>query len=227
MRLPPNYPRRSTINTHLWWRYGPAGVAVIALLSVAANIVGLIEFGSANPWLYVVLVVLVAAVVVWTIASRSQTYLSIRRALSEAEKEMRRSKLNPSRLIAFDRSSAVFAGMLCQRMHIAEVLVLPRRAVQPVAGKAREIKVGDDVVFTPSQSAGDDLIFVYHLRTGSTLEAGLRALGSHGANLPILALYATAGAKAQWPGVIAVQMIRAGFVPNERFPWMSSDYKHE
>lgn len=202
------------------------GLWTAGLLAIVANVLSVIQFGFANAWLYGLVAAASVLALIWFAARNVPTFWAVRRLLAEAEAELFRLHLSPRRIIAFDRSSGVFGGMLCQRLGIAELMVLPRRAESRDGSRPREIIVGDFVQVDAEKLATEAMVFVYHLRTGGTLEAGLRSLGESGHTIPVLALYATEGAKAQWPGAIVVKTVKNGYVPNEHLPWMSSPYAH-
>lgn len=203
------------------------GLWTIGLLSLAANTVGIVQFGDKNPWLYIVLTIATVLAFAFFAFRNAPTFWAVRRLMSDTQAELLKRKIAPQRVIAFDRSSGTFGGMLCQRMDIAELVVLPRKAQSLGMSQPRRIIVGDSMLLDAEALSKDAVVFVYHLRTGATLEAGLAQLGVSGESVPIIALYATSGAIARWPGAIVVRTVRDGYVPNEHLPWMSEPYKHQ
>jgi hypothetical protein len=206
-------------------------IRIGVVIAVAANVLGVIQFGTRYPWTYALLALVVIAAIIAPLSDRFLTYWRLRDILRRAELRLSEQGIRPECLIAFDRSSAIYAGMLCQRLAIGEMLVLPRRATEPSIETApRIIVVGEGVEIQYSEERlAKCLIVVFHLRTGATFEAGIQVLTQNGKPFPgrVLAIYATNGAIARWPRVVWVERVPPGYVPNERLPWLSGPYVHK
>lgn len=203
---------------------------IAGLIGVAANVIAVAEFGSHHEWTYALLGFFVAATLAIPPSSKLLAYYSIRKLLKDAEDTLRKEQIQPDRLIAFDRSSAIYAGMLAQRLGISEVISLPRSARPPQTPLTpRTVVVGERFrIEYDEEYMKKSAIIVFHLRTGATLRAGLEALVPTGAAFPgrILALYASEGGIAHWRDVLYVQHVPQGKVPQDVFPWMSGAYIH-
>jgi|ERR1700674_4977399 len=203
---------------------------LINILAIIGGLITIYEFADKFPWvLYLYAPVLLIAIVL-PIWRRLFGYWIIRRDLSLAEDLLRTRGITPTAIIAFDRSSAIFAGMLAQRIGIGEVLAVPRiSSVTTAAGEPRRIVVGSRLKLDWGEiNISRALVLVFHLRTGATLDAGMRFLKRQDVDFKghIIALYATKGGIARWPGALCVHTISHDFVPNENFPWMSGKYRH-
>lgn len=200
----------------------------ITLLAIIGGLITVYEFSEKHPWLLYAypLVILVGLILlVWR---RVFGYWIIRRDLDRAEELLRSHGIVPNLVIAFDRSSGIFAGMLAQRLGIGELLVFPR-SVPPSETDAgpRRIIVGTGVR-VPKLDLSKALVFVFHLRTGATLEAGMTFMKQQHLDFKghVIALYATKGGSARWPKALCVHTIAQNFIPNENFPWIKGKYKH-
>jgi hypothetical protein len=206
-------------------------VRIGMIIAVAANLLAVVQFGNQFPWTYALLALAVVAALLAPLSDRFLTYWKLRAVLSRAEQLISEQGIRPECLIAFDRSSAIYAGMLCQRLAIGEMLVLPRRAIaSSIETAPRSIVVGDGVEVQYSEERlAKSLVLVFHLRTGATFEAGIRVLTPPGKQFPgrVLAIYATDGAIARWPRVLCVKRIPPGYVPNDKLPWLSGPYVHK
>lgn len=202
------------------------------VFAIIANLAAIIQFGNENKWLYVLLIVVFICIFVAETLNPLFFIYKLRKLLAEAEQLISHIHgFRPKRVVAFDRSSAIFAGMLCQRMAIGEIISLPRFATNTNDITPRSVTVGAACTIQLSDNElKETLVLVFNLRTGSTLEAGLRAL-SDGRNCSfpgkILALYATDGGIALWPNVLVVRKCTPGEVPNERLPWIEGPYVHK
>lgn len=204
-------------------------IFALSLLAIAANIVGIVQFGQEQPWLYTILVTLIVLLFISFFFARFRSFLDLKKILREAENSVRELNVMPHQLIAFDRSSAIFAGMLGQRLSIGRILVLPRSASAVSEFSPRSIIVGAGVnVALDSADLHSSLVVVFHLRTGATLEAGLKAITPVAGGSPagILAFYASPGGLARWPNVKVVRVCRPGEAPDESLPWISGPYNH-
>jgi hypothetical protein len=158
-------------------------------------------------------------------------YWVIRRDLSLAEALLNDRGISATSVVAFDRSSGIYAGMLAQRLGIGDYLVLPRSAKNASASYApRQVSIGHGLLLDTTSLPGDagTLIVVFHLRTGSTLEAGMEFLRQQAINFTgtVLAIYATPGGASRWPHALCVHRTKNDTSPNENFPWIRGTYKH-
>ncbi len=169
----------------------------------------------------ITIVLVVAFSAVASIAHKLFGYWTIRRQLNLVEDILKAKSIAPRAIVAFDRSSGIFAGMLAQRLSIGELLVLPRSVASEDRGKPRHIMVGKGLRFNVEmkKAFANSVVFVYHLRTGATLEAGMEFLEDQqvATKSEIVALYATRGGQARWPSAITVHTIDESSVPNESF----------
>lgn len=203
---------------------------LLTILAVVADLIAVVQYGHTHPWLYALLVVAIVAAAIAPATDRIMALWTFRRVLSEAEGILSRRNIHPRRIIAFDRSSAIFGGMLCQRLAVSELIVLPRHATESQAVGPREIHLGEHLkVALDEKSLSESLVVVFYLRTGATLEAGLKAICPRGRRFHgnVLVLFASHGGAARWPSVCVVRTCAIGEVPNDRLPWISGDYVHK
>jgi hypothetical protein len=212
------------------WASNPGiGLRLLGALAVIANAGAIYQYGSQEPWLFVACPFVVAGAVLLPLHRRLFAFVRIRRLLTTCEACMRTEGIRSSLLIAFDRSSAIFAGMLAQRLGVSEIVALPRSASLDDTGR-RRVVVGRGITVGLEGPEARDLstavVVVFYLRTGATLDAGLAAIGGHGFPGRIVALYATEGALAQWPRVAYLHKVSPGDPPDENFPWINGPYVH-
>jgi hypothetical protein len=206
------------------------GDILLNLIALAASLIAIYEFSDSHPWVVYAAPLAFAAIVVAIFHRRLFAYWILRRNLSRAHKLLFDEGIRPSLIVAFDRSSGIYAGMLAQRIALSSVLGLPRTFKLPSSpSKAKHIVIGEGVMLDPSCDLLDNpLILVFHLRTGATLDAGLEFFRESGIQFQgrIIVIYGTRGATARWPQVLCVNTITQNVVPNEEFPWMHREYPH-
>lgn len=206
-------------------------IVLVNALTVVAGLIALYAFGTAHPWMFYVYPIILLSVVLMPYWRRVFGYWIVRRDLSSAEDLLHSRGITPKTIIAFDRSSGIYAGMLAQRYAIGDYLVLPRAATKPEAASVpRQVSVGEGLRLGENawRDTSNILILVFHLRTGSTLEAGMEFLKQQHIEFrgTILAIYAAAGGAARWPSVLCVHRIMNNVAPNENFPWIRGLYQH-
>ncbi len=204
--------------------------ALLLTIAVVADIGGVIAFVKDYPtiWTYASVFSTTVVLVLYWVGTKK--YRDIRAVLKVAERIIRESGEQPELLIAFDRSSAIFASMLAQRLGIGQVLTVPRDTAPPVEiGGPRQVRVGHEAYLIGPPAVTRSAVIVFHLRTGSTLEAGLRCLESTGVRFSgnVIAIYATAGGRARFPQAVVVKEVSTSEAPNENFPWVDGRYVHK
>jgi hypothetical protein len=202
-------------------------VNALALVAVAANIIGIFQLGFKSVWSYGLLAGIVLVAALAPLSHRLTAAWVLRNLLRRAEGTLRTHGVRPDIVLAFDRSSAIHAGMLCQRLSIGRLLVLPSEVDTSITVGPRKVLIGNGMALTFPTTPGRPLVLVFHLRTGTTLSAALdymEGIGLDPALTSVLALHATPGARAVWPSVMVVRDLDKGEIPNQRFPWLDGDY---
>jgi hypothetical protein len=204
---------------------------IAVLVGLISGLLGIYQFSQQQVWFWYVIPGILALAVFLPFARPLLTIWRLRRLLRDVEEFLNRHSIRPDRIITFDRSSAIFGGMLAQRMGVSELLSLPRSAKANEGELApREISVGRRIQLQYSEGElSNALVFVFHLRTGSTFESGLKALTPDDGPFSgwTMSLFATEGAKAKFPGVLNFRSVRDGEDPNANFPWISGKYIHK
>jgi hypothetical protein len=202
---------------------------LVNALGIIGSLLVLVQLADKYQWVLYVYPAIIVTAFLLPFWSKISGYWKIRRDLALAERLLKERGIHPERIIAFDRTSGIFAGMLAQRLELGEVVLLPRtttRAPKQEGGR-RQISVGKGLALTgPGIAHWNSLVVVFHLRRGDTLEAANRFFEEQGHPFQgnILAIYATKEGRTRWPRTIAVHLINEGFVPSKVFPWIGGKY---
>lgn len=205
------------------------------LTSDAAHVIGIvgglastIALYQIHPWIaYSAICLLAAWVTALVYRARSRTIDGIKRGVSAVERHLKEAKFQPDIVIAFSRTSAVFAGILAVRMEVTALLVIHHLPTIKTDTGTRTFQVGSGVSLDPTAFAGHDLLVVaYVLETGTSLQTGIEYLISQGVardRMKIAALYCTPAARKKFPEVFVVHETSEDVLDD--LPWLDAPYK--
>lgn len=199
-------------------------------IGIVAGLIAIYQFVQGAAYAWYLIPAFIAPTAAFPLLKTVWSLYSLKRLLRETEDVLLKQDIRPDRIIAFDRSSAVFGGMLAQRLGVEQLLSLPRVTRSSEELTPREIVVGRGVkIDLDPHDLDKSLVIVFHLRTGSTFESGINTLGSELGEFKgkTLAIYATSGAIARFPSISYVKNVKDGDSPNSRLPWISGQYIHK
>jgi len=203
-------------------------VRSLALIAISANIIAILQLGLRSPWTWVLVVSILAVAAIAPRLGGYTVYWRIRRILRKTEDTLKANGIKPDSIVTFDRSSAIFGAMLARRLSIGRLVAVPTEAAASTGNGPRNLIVGAGLkLMMDPDVLRQPILLLFHFRTGTTLAAALQYLQAAGLTIPqqrVIALNATPGAIAVWPGVVAVETLTHGEIPNRRFPWLEADY---
>ena len=130
---------------------------------------------------------------------------------------------SPGTLFSFERTSAIVASIVAQRMHVEEVLCVNRRirTASEKGSSLSRIIIGEGLQLDAKRFADlNPAVIVFHLLTGENLSAGLDFLDSQGLERPpIYCLYISNVGKIRWPDVKWVYEHSDVQQTHARLPW--------
>ncbi|MCI5207493.1 MAG: hypothetical protein D3910_01575 [Candidatus Electrothrix sp. ATG2] len=177
-------------------------------------------------FLNVAICLLASWVTALTYRVRNRTINRIKKGVAQVEKHLRDEKFLPEVVVAFSRTSAVFAGILSVRMDVPEVIAINRRSFTNDNTGVRIYQVGCGISLDPDAFASQHLLIVdYFVETGATLQAGIEYLLSQGIpkdRMKIAALYCTPAARKKFPEIFIVHETSEEVL--EELPWIDGAY---
>ena len=148
------------------------------------------------------------------------------KGLEVIEEKLRRDNFNPNLIIAFTRTSGIFAGMLATKMKIEELLVINRRVKHEHEGdKIRDFDVGYSISLNQNELESKKILVVsYTMETGSSLKRGMDYLKNQGikSDIKIATLYISTGAKTRFHEVFYV--FETAEDTFSKLPWIKGEY---
>lgn len=196
-------------------------------IGVVGGLASTIALYQLEPWLaYVALCLLASWVTSLVYLVRGRTINRIKRGVSEVERHLKDAMFQPDIVVAFTRTSAVFAGILSVRMGIPEILVINRPpSTDPETG-VRTFQVGRGVSLDAEVFTGRNLLIVgYITETGSSLQTGIEYLLAQGipkGRMRIATLYCTHAARKKLPSIFVVHETSEEVL--EELPWIDGPY---
>lgn len=196
----------------------------IGIVGGLASTIGLYQI---HPWIaYSAMCLLAAWVTALVYRARSRTIDEIKKGVWAIERHLKEAGFRPDIVIAFSRTSAVFAGILSVRMGVDALLVIHRVPEVNTDDGTRTFHVGFGVSLDPGKFAGRNLLVVaYFLETGTSLQTGLEYLTSQGIardRMKVTALYCTPAGRKRFPGVFVVHQTSEEVL--DGLPWLDGPY---
>ncbi len=200
---------------------------VLQAITVVGGLASTVALYQWQPWLaFAAFLVLTAWVATVRYQNRNRAMRIINDGASELKSRLQDESFHPDVIVAFTRTSAVFAGILAVRLKVAELLAIPRQSFKDPTTWARVLAPGDGIALDGSTYDGRKVLVVsYIVETGGSLENGLKFLLEKGVPreaIQMVSLYCTPAAKTRFPDLIVVHETSEDVLA--QLPWVDGTY---